>query len=360
MNIVEQRKSISSLYVLKAICAFLVVIIHFPMKYGYYFYPIVRIAVPCFFMISGYFLYSDNREKLISNLKRALRKTLQVTIWAYAFYLLVEALITLLVGNKISYGLGLDRIESCSWLTLIVAGPQIGVGHLWYLVAYVETLLFVMIFGRSKFNNVIYWLIPIGLLLNLLLGKYSFLLPLNDPVIFDTTKEMLSRNFITIGVPSFAIGMLIRKHQSRILHIIPLSKCFIICFISFIISTIEFAIITHYYGRDIAGDITIFTIPATISLMIICLRYADFGKSTYLSTIGKKYSSDIYIYHVFAGKFILISTEIVIYTLFGTYFKYMYAAPTVFVATLVFVIVWQRCVEWAKMKTSKIFAAIAR
>ena len=68
MNIVEQRKSISSLYVLKAICAFLVVIIHFPMKYGYYFYPIVRIAVPCFFMISGYFLYSDNREKLMSNL----------------------------------------------------------------------------------------------------------------------------------------------------------------------------------------------------------------------------------------------------------------------------------------------------
>lgn len=46
--------------ILKAICTFLIVYIHepFPGKEGAYFTALARIAVPIFFMITGYF-YSD-------------------------------------------------------------------------------------------------------------------------------------------------------------------------------------------------------------------------------------------------------------------------------------------------------------
>ena len=211
MNIVEQRKSISSLYVLKAICAFLVVIIHFPMKYGYYFYPIVRIAVPCFFMISGYFLYSDNREKLMSNLKRALRKTLQVTIWAYVFYFLVELFLFLIFKNNT-----LD-IPSHTLLYYIVAGPSIGgSSHLWYLIAYIETLIIALICAKTNTIKVLWWLFPIGLILNLLIGKYSFILPPIDFSVVGLPKYIAARNFITLGIPAFAVGLFLRKNITLI------------------------------------------------------------------------------------------------------------------------------------------------
>ncbi|UEA30492.1 hypothetical protein LK422_03580 [Blautia massiliensis (ex Durand et al. 2017)] len=42
---------------MKAICAFLIVCIHapFPGKFGAYFTTLTRVAVPIFFMITGYF-----------------------------------------------------------------------------------------------------------------------------------------------------------------------------------------------------------------------------------------------------------------------------------------------------------------
>lgn len=355
MNIVEQRKSISSLYVLKAICAFLVVIIHFPMKYGYYFYPIVRIAVPCFFMISGYFLYSDNREKLISNLKRALRKTLQVTIWAYAFYFLVELFLFLIFKNNT-----LD-IPSHTLLYYIVAGPSIGgSSHLWYLIAYIETLIIALICARTSTIKVLWWLFPIGLILNLLIGKYSFILPPIDFSVVGLPKYIAARNFITIGIPAFAVGLFLRKNITLIQQRFTAQKIWIATVVFLMLAIIEFAFLEVQYGRENTGDISFFTIPLTVCLVLLCLQYPSFGAGSYFSTIGRKYSTDIYIYHMFGGNFLVGYIGAIIYKITGIETLALYNAPTVFVATLIFVIVWQRCVEWAKMKTSKIFAAIAR
>lgn len=49
-------------YILKAFCACWVVFLHLPgiSKESLLFLPFLRIAVPCFFMISGYYLVSNN------------------------------------------------------------------------------------------------------------------------------------------------------------------------------------------------------------------------------------------------------------------------------------------------------------
>ena len=238
-NVELKQGSIASLYVLKAICAFLVVVIHFPMKYGYYFYPIVRIAVPCFFMISGYFLYNDNREKMLTNLKRALRKTLKVTIFAYAFYILTAAFISLIFGGRVNFGLGLELIKSCSWITFILAGPQIGAGHLWYLVAYIETLLVIWLFARlRKGFQWLYLIVPIGLIVNILCGRYSFIIPIDDPIMLDVTKEIVARNFLTIGIPAFAIGMWLKQHQEQILTVITPRKSLVISLVILLVAIV--------------------------------------------------------------------------------------------------------------------------
>lgn len=59
--LVNRRKGID---ILKCLCAFLVVCIHapFPGIIGEYFIALARIAVPTFFMISGYF-FEDQMKR---------------------------------------------------------------------------------------------------------------------------------------------------------------------------------------------------------------------------------------------------------------------------------------------------------
>lgn len=354
-NVEFQKRSISSLYVLKAICAFFVVVIHFPMKYGYYLYPIVRIAVPCFFMISGFFLYNDDQEKMLSNLKRALGKTLQVTIFAYSFYLFVELLkVILFKGTTFS-------ISSSTLLYYLIAGPQIGSStHLWYLIAYIETLIIAYLSIKTNFIKLLWWLIPIGLILNLLIGKYGFIVPTIDFTQVGLPRYIAARNFLTIGIPTFAIGLLLKKYIDKICRSITSQKAWILVILFTLLATIEFAVLHWIFGKNYMADISFFTIPLAISIIILCLQNPDVGKGTYLTTIGKKYSSDIYIYHMFGGNFIVNYIGAVIYKITGVECLALYNAPTVFIATLIFVIVLQKCLGWIKVKTTKLIGAATK
>lgn len=354
MNIIEtQKKSISSLYILKALCAFFVVVIHFPMKYGYLFYPIIYIAVPCFFMISGYFLYSDDRKDMISKLSKTICKTLYITLLAYAFYIIVKILLSLLFGTEIG-------LTSDSLLKITLAGPTIwATGHLWYLVAYLETLFVILLLVWFRSLKLVWILIPLGLITNLLMGKYGFLLPIpSDLMINDVPKYMLARNFFTIGIPAFSIGLIIRKYNQMIIQTINKHNAWIISGLLLLFSIVEFTILYSLYGRTFSGDIAIFTVPFSISLIIICLHYKEFGNDTIFEIIGKKYSSDIYIYHMFVASFIIWLIEIILGKLFGGNWNFLYSAFIIFFATLIFVIIWQRSIYYVKnilhIKSAKI------
>lgn len=58
----NKRAEIPPLYALKALCALFVVIIHTNMIGKEALSPLVRIAVPVFYIITGYFLYTGNAE----------------------------------------------------------------------------------------------------------------------------------------------------------------------------------------------------------------------------------------------------------------------------------------------------------
>ena len=346
MSSVELKSGlISSLYVLKAICAFLVVVIHFPMKYGYYFYPIVRIAVPCFFMISGYFLYNDNREKMISNLKRALSKTLHVTITAYLFYFLIEIVNYIIFkGNSLS-------TSSNTIFYYLLAGPQIGSSsHLWYLIAYLETLIVAFICTKSNTIKILWCLIPIGLTANLLLGKYGFLLPSFDFSSVGIPKYIIARNFFTIGIPAFACGLLLRKNIAQINERVNNKKAWITAISFLILASLEFVVLHIKFELKYMADISLFTIPLAISLILLCLKYPNFGEQSYIKTIGRKYSTDIYVYHMFGGNFLIGFIGAIIYKITKVECLAIYNAPIVFIATLIFVIVLQKCLAWVKSK----------
>ena len=81
VNRMYKTERMHSLDKLKTLCSFLVVCIHapFPGEFGKYFMALTRIAVPIFFMISGYF-YNQK------TCKEQKKKIALLTLYANAFY----------------------------------------------------------------------------------------------------------------------------------------------------------------------------------------------------------------------------------------------------------------------------------
>ena len=93
----EQSRA-DNIDILKATCAFLIVCIHvpFPGVIGEYFTALTRIAVPVFFMITGYF-YFDVEEK--NGETRQIKKIFKLVLEANVLYLLWDSFYAVLSRN---------------------------------------------------------------------------------------------------------------------------------------------------------------------------------------------------------------------------------------------------------------------
>lgn len=178
-----------SIDILKFICAILVVFLHTDCVYHDYILPLTRCAVPCFFMISGYLLFNDGDIE-ISRLKRSTRNILHIIVWSTLLFACYKEAVAIHQGSV--------YIPSLRELfNFIVLNENPFGGHLWYLGAYLYVLLIAMIISKYKIWKYMFYAIPILLLTDLILGKYSLLfLDREFPVIY-------VRNFLFVGLPSF-------------------------------------------------------------------------------------------------------------------------------------------------------------
>ncbi len=96
----EKIKRYTSLDILKFFCAFMVVFIHAGFTnnvLGYTFREICRIAVPIFFMISGYFSVGKNSEKI----KLTIKKLLVLQIVSDLVYFIFDIIKAIIMNEEI-------------------------------------------------------------------------------------------------------------------------------------------------------------------------------------------------------------------------------------------------------------------
>jgi surface polysaccharide O-acyltransferase-like enzyme len=116
---------------LKAICAFLIVCIHvpFPGRVGAYFTALTRIAVPVFFMITGYF-YSDTVARYKE--KQQIKKIFCLVIKANILFFVWNVILDILRRDSIiSYVRAVFTGKNLLKFFLLNESPL--AGHLWYL-----------------------------------------------------------------------------------------------------------------------------------------------------------------------------------------------------------------------------------
>ena len=111
----------------KFFCAFMIISIHVSYYGKIYFEPLSRIAVPIFFMITGYFYSSvvqSNRKYM------QLRKTIELFIYSNLLYFIWNLLgCTASKGSVIAYLHSILNIKS--WIKFLCFNESLFSEHLW-------------------------------------------------------------------------------------------------------------------------------------------------------------------------------------------------------------------------------------
>lgn len=273
---IERPKEIHSLYILKAFCALIVVLIHMPPFISLLdmsiFSPFGFIVVPLFYMVTGYFLYSPSPQQVASRAIKSSRKVLLTTILLNVAYL-----IPLLLNDKMP----IQSVEDV--LLLIFQGSTIQ-GVLWYMTALFWALLFIYAlcrWGLSRLLLWFLWLIPIGILCT----RYAFVLGHSGAIYLELTVYGLS-------LPYILLGYAIKKYEEKLL-VFPWE---ILSWLFFFLSVLEVfvldAIQPGTWGRYI------FTPIWCTSLFMWCLQNPTFGENSYMAKVGKVYAGNIYYWHI--------------------------------------------------------------
>jgi len=275
-------RELNGLQMLKFICAIMVVQIHTFSVLRIAALPICRIAVPIFFIISGYFMVNRHGAITSDKLVKRFLKILKITIIATAGYMAFDAFICLLSHNGLP-GYATPKF----WLHEIIFGTSVR-EHLWYLTAYLQTLICLYIALKLNRFPLLFILIPLGILLNLSIGKYIFLIAdYNLPY-------CISRNTLTIAIPCILIGILIRYYE----HKLPSQKTVLYALVIAVVMLYaeQFALYRYFPRRN--GDIIILTLPVAVLTFLYFLKLEANGKTAKkIGLLGKRHSLEIYLWH---------------------------------------------------------------
>lgn len=277
-------RQIPSLNALKLLAALAVVVIHAKVPVlTTVLLPLCKLAVPLFLMISGYCLMGEDGRLRKDSIGRAIPRIVRITLWSNLIYLICNVAMGLVDGTAMKLLLRLTELHF--WANMLCFGGIVS-AHLWYLVAYLQVLLFFrLLVPEPRVPRWVYWCIPFGLLLNLLLGNYGFLVGVHTPYHY-------SRNFITIALPCVALGMWLREHPICVPRWSLLMA---------VIALYVEAFLYKAYCPEHTGDIWLMTIPAAVVVLLSSIEHPQWGSGR-LAEWGRKWSLPIYIWH-----FMLIS-----------------------------------------------------
>ena len=338
----EQSRA-DNIDILKAICAFLIVCIHipFPGTIGAYFTALTRIAVPIFFMITGYF-YKDTIAA--GKEKRQIRKILRLFLISNLVYLVWNCTLYAIRIREGVIGYLSDIFSLKSLLKFMLLNDSPFSGHLWYLGAILYVLVIIYCLDKIHCRKCLYWIAPFLLAVDLILGKYSMVLFHRE------FPYILVRNFLFVGLPYFCIGCVLRDNFDKIKKH---SKMMPIGVVIFSITTLLERFILENLQLNTTRDhyiSTTFLAIAVFGLMLSRDTSAHSHCEKMLAEVGRRYSTWIYILHPFFIKVIEFVVEKI-----GMERVFRYVAPfVIYFVTLLFLAGLSKYVGWPAPKKNKL------
>ena len=238
-------------------------------------YPLTLGAVPIFFMISGYFLYSEDEGKSTQRAWQSIKKILPIFLLVTLFY---WVLILPNHGNTIT-----------TWeqvLHFLIYG-QLTTVHLWFLMAMLQALVVFTLLFRLQLGRFLWLFIP--LVVTPLIGaKYSFLVTGGE-----VQELYYVFNSVCYAFPFMALGYTMKKYEAKLNA--NLWSWLLAGSLAFAIAERPL-LISIGFGNGDGPFIGSFLFA--ISLVAWGITHKSTGKGSFLETIGAKYSGCIYYFHI--------------------------------------------------------------
>ena len=197
---ISQRKNLDSADVLKFVLSILIVATHTSFFEGY-LTPLVRLAVPAFFMISGYFFFSrtnscDTEEKKKAYLKKSVTHNLKL----YLFWFILLLPLTLYIRKYHTMGFfggALHLVRDFLFGSTFQSS--------WYIVALITGFVIVLFLSEKISQSALIIIGVIFYIPSLLSSNYEFLLESSD--LLKAAGESLSKVFL-LPCRNFSVSIL--------------------------------------------------------------------------------------------------------------------------------------------------------
>lgn len=327
------KKRNYSLDLLKLVSSFMVVCIHFRTYgvLGEMSIILARFAVPVFFMVSGYYAYSDNCIRI----KRKISNIVRLYVYALVLYFCFNIAVKLLSGQgreAIWYVSTYLRIRYVA--PAVLFNESITAMHLWFFGALIYS--YVLRYFAVKFkvkDNILLVISCLLLMVHLALGIGLFAIGVELPAFLQ--KNYIIRNFLFMGFPLFSIGGYIRKKEEALLC--RFSGKLVFLFIVLGVSEIFFV-----HGIDWTKDLYIGSLLLSFALFVLALKMKDKSYNPRLISIFYT-STDVYLIHVMIG-------EILSRTVLDNMMWYLYLKPVIIFAVSVVLSLLMNKIIYYKMK----------
>lgn len=291
-------KSIDSF---RVIAIFFVVVHHAnPFEYSYQFYghsifkfledmvQSVRFSVPFFFMTSGFlFGKKAGSSGVVSVLARKHIGRLSLLFVAWSLFYLLS------IPSFLESSFTHDPFRAFYWFLknnyasipdFLFTGTKY---HLWFFPGLISAFFFLSAFiGFNKKGGIV----PFGLFLYLisLLGKAYSQTPLGFQIDW---FDMRSGPFVSMLFVSLGWWFSQRKN-------ISLRMALTLLCAGFVMQIFEAWILRHIWGVPFGSQYLLGTIPQSLGMFSLLLRFPNFGANAWLDTIGKM-TLGVYAAHVF-------------------------------------------------------------
>lgn len=282
----------STIDALRLIAAFLVVYIHSGFHgldgkagvIGTFLLVIGRLAVPFFFAVSGYFIFSRNYSDQVRKIQKSVPKLLCIFLLASLLYFVFYVW----YFGSYSYTASLMTPETI--YNMIVFNRPIYNEALWFLLALAIGSVVLWINAKYIKKDGLMLLIAVCFYaISLVVSNYS------QAIHIQPVDVMIYRNFLGEGLLFILIGYMSAKYKKQLSQINP-ATLFIYSFICIALYIIEFYVIKAHVSEP--ADTYILLPLIILLIMAWTIKYPGFLKKTSVPALGASLALYIYVLHI--------------------------------------------------------------
>ena len=266
---------------IKGIGCICVVFIHvkFPGCFGDIVWRLSQFAVPVFFLTSGYFAYSLDKDCTDRMVKRRAKRIFWLSVWTTCFYWLTTRAYSWIRNGCPLGGDANTFLVGVAKFLFLQDVDFSGGGHLWFLWALLWCYVIVLAVNHLSLWRWVYRLVP--LLVVLVVIQYAC------RMYFEWTWH--TTNFLP-AITYVMTGFSLAAHYDK-LRSVPNSQLLAMIVVGELVSLVN--LLHPVYDFSEVGIIV-----ASISMFIYAIKNDIFIIEKSIEIIGRKYSLNIYIYHI--------------------------------------------------------------